>query len=87
MVTRLGRSSGSMRHLGLAVFDSHLDFQAIRNPRDSISAGAIGRRQPYPGSPACGSDDAGGSGPGRTIVKNLRDKLGEDAENPTCTFN
>ena len=34
-----------------------------------------------------GPAHAGGSGPVRTIVKNLRDKLGEDAENPTYIFN
>ena len=36
---------------------------------------------------AWGPAHAGGSGPVRTIVKNLRDKLGEDAENPTYIFN
>ena len=34
-----------------------------------------------------GPAHAGGSGPVRTIVKNLRDKLGDDAENPTYIFN
>ena len=34
-----------------------------------------------------GPAHAGGSGPVRTIVKNLRGKLGEDAENPTYIFN
>ena len=34
-----------------------------------------------------GPAHAGGSGPVRTIVKNLRDKLGDDAENPTYVFN
>ena len=34
-----------------------------------------------------GPAHAGGSGPVRTIVKNLRGKLGDDAENPTYIFN
>ena len=34
-----------------------------------------------------GAAHAGGSGPVRTIVKNLRGKLGDDAENPTYIFN
>ena len=34
-----------------------------------------------------GPAQATGSGPVRTIVKNLRGKLGEDAENPTYIFN
>ena len=34
-----------------------------------------------------GPAHARGSGPVRTIVKNLRDKLGDDAENPTYIFN
>ena len=34
-----------------------------------------------------GPAHAGGSGPVRTIVKNLRDKLGDDVRNPTYIFN
>ena len=34
-----------------------------------------------------GPAQATGSGPVRTIVKNLRGKLGDDAENPTYIFN
>ena len=34
-----------------------------------------------------GPTQPGGSGPVRTIVKNLRDKLGDSAENPTYIFN
>ena len=34
-----------------------------------------------------GPAHADGSGPVRTIVKNLRGKLGDDAENPTYIFN
>ena len=34
-----------------------------------------------------GPAHAGGSGPVRTIVKNLRGKLGDDVENPTYIFN
>ena len=34
-----------------------------------------------------GLDKAGGSGPVRNIVKRLRQKLGDDAGNPTYIFN
>ena len=34
-----------------------------------------------------GLTNSGGSGPVRTVVKNLRRKLGDDADNPTYIFN
>ena len=34
-----------------------------------------------------GLTNSGGSGPVRTVVKNLRRKLGDDADSPTYIFN
>ncbi len=58
----------------------------------SDAGGAFGQRglgadQQPAAATGLGPDKTGGSGPVRNIIKRLRTKLGDDANNPTYIFN